>query len=438
LNGLCNNITVSGYTCHHFIGLGSTNNICGSNILYATIINGTANTASGTHALVGGGNSNTASAYYSSIVGGICNISCGLYSFVGNGTNNVAGNCNSSVVINGFCNTASGSYSTVINGQNTTASNTHSFARGNFVTASGIYSTASGYCSTASGTSSTVSGGTGNLASGAYTTIGGGLLNSASVCGSSIVGGCSNTISGYSVFAFIGSGTQNTISCYSDHATLSGGYINNICNAGASVIGGGYCNNIYACGGTSVIGGGCGNVACGQFSAISGGFQAKTYLYGQQANSSGQFSAVGDAQSSYMVARKVATLNASGTSIMSLDGTGVTGLIIPDGNNRSWNVTVEWVIVCTVLGTGTSGSLAVGGTHTGTDTFYFIRVGGTSSISAITNVSSHNTAGMASSDVTITVGASQELQLTLVAPSTAGTGSTFRAVANVRVVEVAW
>jgi hypothetical protein len=139
-----------------------------------------------------------------------------------------------------------------------------------------------------------------------------------------------------------------------------------------------------------------------------------------------------------MIARKVATLNASGTSIMSTDGTGVTGLILPDGNNRSWNVCVEWVIVCTVLGTGTSGSLAVGGTHTGTDTFYFIRVGGTSSISTITNVSSHNTSGMASSDVTITVGASQELQLTLVAPSTAGTGSTFRAVANVRVVEVAW
>ena len=241
-----------------------------------------------------------------------------------------------------------------------------------------------------------------------YSFVGSGTNNSAGNDYSFIGNGCKNIISGFSSLSFIGSGVCNTISCYSAGSTLSGGYCNNICNAGASVIGGGYCNNVFACGGTSVIGGGCQNVACGQFSAVSGGFQAKTYLYGQHANASGQFSAIGDAQSSYMVARKVATLNASGTSIMSLDGTGVTGLIIPDGNNRSWNVTVEWVIVCTILGTGTSGSLAVGGTHTGTDTFYFIRVGGTSSISAITNVSSHNTSGMASSDVTITVGASQE------------------------------
>jgi len=247
-----------------------------------------------------------------------------------------------------------------------------------------------------------------------------------------------NTASGYSCLSFIGSGGCNTISGYSAGSTLSGGYLNNICSSAASVIGGGYCNVISSTALTSVIGGGCQNVACGQYSAISGGFQAKTYLYGQQANASGQFSAVGDAQSSYMVARKVATLNASGTSIMSLDGTGVTGLIIPDGNNRTWLVYVDWVIVCTVLGTGTSGSLAVGNSRVGTDSFLFKIVGGTSSISGITNIANHNDAGMASANITEAVGASQELQLTLVAPSSAGTASTFRAVANVRIVELAW
>jgi hypothetical protein len=422
---------------------------------------GISNTASGTCSFVGGGQSNTAAGTHAVIGGGCGNISCNCGT-VGGGNINCATAIYSSV-LGGTTVKALGSYSVAVGGASNSSSGYMGFlgggrtntinGLGNYAVLVGGYnnftinsftSVVGGYLNCAISSNSSIVGGLCNCtptSAGAF--IGGGLLNTASGLYSSIVGGRNNTAQ--AIAGFIGSGNCNfvcnsTSGCLAYGAVVVGGVGNNttggtwdlatcvftvaptVCNAGAY----------------SFVGGGLQNVACGQYSAVSGGFQAKTYLYGQHANASGQFSAVGDAQSSYMVARKVATLNASDTSIMSLDGTGVTGLIIPDGNNRSWNVTVEWVIVCTVLGTGTSGSLAVGGTHTGTDTFYFVRVGGTSSISAITNVSSHNTSGMASSDVTITVGASQELQLTLVAPTTAGTGSTFRAVANVRIVEVAW
>lgn len=45
---------------------------------------------------------------------------------------------------------------------------------------------------------------------------------------------------------------------------------------------------------------------------------------------------------------------------------------------------------------------------------------------------------MASSSITYSIGGSNDLLLTLTAPSTAGTGSTFRAVAKLDLVEVAW
>jgi hypothetical protein len=123
---------------------------------------------------------------------------------------------------------------------------------------------------------------------------------------------------------------------------------------------------------------------------------------------------------------------------MSLDGTGVTNLIIPQGNNRAWQVLVEWVIVCTNLGTGTSGGLAVGNIHAGADAYYFKRVGGVASISAITNLHSKNDSGMSNARVNYSVGGSNDLLLTLEAPNSAGTASTFRANAVVRLTELAW
>jgi hypothetical protein len=193
-----------------------------------------------------------------------------------------------------------------------------------------------------------------------------------------------------------------------------------------------------ASGTLSAILGGCCNCTSANFSAITGGSFAQGYLYGQVANSNGGFGTIGTGQTSNLVAWREATLNASGTAALSLDGTGITNLIIPNGNNRGWNVYVDWLIAVTALGSGTSGGLAVGAVHQTTRAFFFKKVGGVASISSPTNVSSHNDSGMASSDILNTVGGSNDLLLTLVAPTTAGTGTTFRAVANIRLVEIAW
>jgi hypothetical protein len=45
---------------------------------------------------------------------------------------------------------------------------------------------------------------------------------------------------------------------------------------------------------------------------------------------------------------------------------------------------------------------------------------------------------MSSANMLFAAGASNNLQIIMNAPSTAGTGTTFRAVANIRIVEVAW
>jgi hypothetical protein len=96
---------------------------------------------------------------------------------------------------------------------------------------------------------------------------------------------------------------------------------------------------------------------------------------------------------------------------------------------------VKWVMVATSVGAGT---VVVGDVKYATDTFFFKRVGGTSSISGVqTRVANQSDATMSTSDLTYAVGGSNELQLTMVAPTTAN-GSTFRIVASVYFEEVAW
>ena len=228
-------------------------------------------------------------------------------------------------------------------------------------------------------------GGACNLSCGCFSTVGAGCKNSACAIFSGVLGGASNTAS-----------------------------------AAYSTVAGGKCNT--AC-------------ACYSFAA---GECALGYLYGQTANSTGGFSTIGAGQISYSVAWREAVMNANANVDMSLDGTGTTNLLIPNGNNRGWSVYVDWLIVVTALGTGTSGGLVVGAMHNGTDSFFFKRVGGTASISAQTNIASHSDTGMSTSNMLFAVGGSNNLQITMNAPGTAGTGSTLRGMANVRLVEVAW
>jgi hypothetical protein len=165
------------------------------------------------------------------------------------------------------------------------------------------------------------------------------------------------------------------------------------------------------------------------------GYSSKSYLRGQSSlGNSFSANGSGNAQASQLVARKEDTLTTGGTTVLSLDGTGTTNLIIPDGNNRAWNVTVEYIGVCTAAGSGTT---AVGDVVTGTDKFRFKRVSGTSTIGSVTNIELTQDATMTSAECTYAVGGSNDLQITFAAPTTANS-TTFRVVAKVSLVEVAW
>jgi hypothetical protein len=93
--------------------------------------NAAAQVASGTDALICGGNNNTASNQLSIVVGGASNASTGYISFIGGGQLNTSSS-NYSTVAGGNSNTASATWSTVAGGQSNTASGSHSFLGGGF------------------------------------------------------------------------------------------------------------------------------------------------------------------------------------------------------------------------------------------------------------------------------------------------------------------
>jgi hypothetical protein len=172
-------------------------------------------------------------------------------------------------------------------------------------------------------------------------------------------------------------------------------------------------------------------------SSYSIGGASYGYLLGMNAFSNGNFGGpLKTIQHSFVLARKEAVLNASGTTILSLDGTGTTNLLIPtngdSGPRRFWNVTVEYVAFCLAVGSGTTvlNEMAIG-----TDKFLFKRPLGVSTIGTITNIQQSSEASMVGASCTYAVGASQDLQITFVAPPTAN-GTTFRIAAKVSLVEL--
>jgi hypothetical protein len=81
--------------------------------------------------------------------------------------------------------------------------------------------------------------------------------------------------------------------------------------------------------------------------------------------------------------------------------------------------------------------MVVGATKYAIDSFLFKIVGGTSSISTQTRIVSQADVNMADSDITYSVGGSNELVLTMTAPTSAN-GSTLRSVASLYIEELAW
>ena len=300
--------------------------------------------------------------------------------------------------------------------------------------------------------------GDGNAAN-SHIFIGGGSSNYSNGSYSVITGGRSNTTG--SAYCVVSGGQSNTASTGS-HATVVGGQ-SNVSSGGHSVSGGSsntasgarslaigiYCiasgNESVAFGQSNTASGqqsfsvGRDNISSNTFS-FSQGRNSLAYLYSQSSQGSGSFDlSKGNAQASNVVARKFDDLTTGGTTVLSLDGTGTTNLIIPNGNNRVWNVVSSWVAV--VIGTsGTTTGVNVGDVITQCNLFAFKKIGGISSVvGSVTNVATHNDASMASASMGYTAGASQELALTFQAPTFSGGGSvTLRIVNKLMLTEVAY
>jgi hypothetical protein len=374
-----------------FIGGGFQNSTTDS---LATTVGGRQNTA-GYASFMGGGQSNNASAFWGVCVGGQRNTSIG-YGFVGGGLDN-------SIATGGYSNIVGGELNVVNTGAGTNAYSVISGGRSNSITSA--YSTVSGgQSNTAStGTHATVSGGFNNTASGQYATV---------------TGGQSNLASGNYAFA-------HGFQCVA-MAT------------GAAALNNGVAASQYS----MAINGG--SVAATSLNingsyAFAHGASSRAYLYAMQANAGGSFSGVGQAQQSNVTARREASLNSGAITVLSLDGTGTTNLIVPEGNNRVWNVVASWTAVVTAI-TGTATGVSVGDVATECNLFAFKKIAGVSSIvGTVTSVASHNDASMATAAMGYTAGASQELIPTFSAPIFVGGGSlTIRVVLKLMLTEVAY
>jgi hypothetical protein len=405
---------------------------------YSTIVGGNGCTASGQYSVSGGigasasnyagvtfGNSNGNNSYGGVVSGGQNNTGGNAdYIFIGGGRfNNTTGAVNG-VISGGISNTVSSSYSTVSGGQSNTAStNTHatvvggqsntasgiaSVSGGGGNTASGAYSVTFGEINTASGQYNTVCGGRNNVANGSqYCTIGGGSGNQCTHFETTIAGGVSNSVNRSG--GFIGGGGSNTITA-SGHGVIGGGY-QNLINTG---------NNVR------------------EYITIPGGLQARGFNFAGHYLASGMFATQGDAQQSLLTARNSSALTTGATLVLSLDGTGTTNLIIPSGNNRAWNVTIDTIAVVTAI-TGTATGVSVGDTYEEKATMSFKRVGGTSSLVALGSREQIYDTSMATAIMNFSAGASQQLQIQFQAPAFAGGGSiTCRVVSKVSLVEVAY
>ena len=282
--GTGNSINTSGGS-RCTIGGGDNHSITGT-ISGATIAGGRSNTASASQASIGGGLSNNASGDRSTIAGGNSNAASGQYASVGGGSGN----------------TASGARATVAGGSGNTAS-----AQG--ATVSG------GETSTASGIDSTVGGGTLNTAGGQNATVAGGKSNQANTSNSSVGGGYTNVVSS------------------STYGTISGGYTNSVTGQ-YGYVGGGDHNT--ASGVNATVAGGSNNTASGNYS-IAQGLRAKATRYGQKAHAAGYFAAIGDAQTSTLVARRVTT-NGTATELR-IDG-GSTQLVLDDDTTWAFRIQV--------------------------------------------------------------------------------------------------
>jgi len=273
----------------------------------------------------------------------------------------------------------------------------------------------------ASGNYSVISGGQSNTVSSTYSTVSGGQSNTASTGShATVVGGNSNTASGqYSVAGGTGnSASGNSAVAFGNSTIASGLYttaIGNLNNATATA-------------------------------SLVHGVRSLGYITAGKSIAAGRFSLTGDAQSQETILRNVnsQTFTTGATTVLGIDVTGTIEAtpLIPSGNNRAWNVQVNWVAIVTAI-TGTATGISVGDVVTSIDLLAFKKIAGTSSASTHTSTATKlmvtTPAAYATCEIAYTAGASQEMALTFTGPTFVGGGSvTMRVVARIELTEVAF
>jgi hypothetical protein len=332
---------------------------------------------------------------------------------------------NYSGILSGYSNTANGTNSIVLGGNNNNSSGTNSITAGQGSGASGQYGIALGNGNNANGTGSTSSGGASNNASSNYSTISGGQSNTASTnTHATVVGGQSNTSSG---LQSISGGFQNTSS---GQRSVTLGDRNNASSTNAIALGS---LNTVSNQATAI---GLNNNASA-FGSLATGDSSEAYINRGHSHANGKFSTNGDSQLSNCLMRNSAALITGGTVILYTDGN--SALLIPNGNNRAWKVTIDTIAVVTAI-TGTATGVSVGHCYSETKQLLFKRIGGTSSIVGTVDTSAiKSDLGMATASITISAGGSQQMAITFAAPIFLGGGSiTCRIVSKVMLVEVAY
>lgn len=267
---------------HAAVGGGLDNRAIGS---YDVVSGGRQNDAENSYSAVGGGYSNEATAFGSAIAGGYNNSVSSSYGFVGGGSTNSSNglyatasggrenNClgNYTHIGGGYSNTTDDSCSAIVGGRDNVVDSSYSFiggGRGNHTTQS--FSTiVGGYTNSADG-GAFIGGGSSNRAEW-FAVVGGGAANSANAADAALVGGYSNEIGYNGHFSFIGAGEANYLD--GAHSVLVGGENNTVRGAYAVVCGGGGTGAIdsnSANGDYSVVPGGRHNLADGDYSFAAG------------------------------------------------------------------------------------------------------------------------------------------------------------------------
>jgi hypothetical protein len=348
---------------------------------------GLGNTANGFGAIAMG-QRNTASALGSTAIGG--------GGGAGGGVNALG---QFATAIGGYQNNASGTYSGILSGTVNTVSSNYGVVvggQGNTASTNGHATVVGGQSNTASGSHSIVVGGQGNTASGTQS-LSGGNLNTASGVQSIALGSGQVANNAQSVCIGLGpslaSGQASVVLGYGNHATEFGSMA--LCNSSISYL-------------TSQV-----SIASGTFSGFPG--------------------ERGEAQQSLLTARRLASLNSGATAVLSLNGTGVTNLLIPYGTNRVWAAKITATAFVSIAG----GTLVLGDSYMGEYTLLFKKVGGVSSVVGVNAGNIIYDTNMVTAAFTFAAGASQDLQITFKAPTTAS-ATTFRCVARVELTEVAY